>query len=120
MSETKTVWRECADPEELAAAVAAGVKVQYEHDGRWHRNYFVTADDFAAYGLRYRVPASWSEWVEVRAPRAVPVPEQPRNRVARVLCQITDDQHRSGSHPGPCPGCLATADRVLDALDGDR
>ena len=60
MSERMDGWRECADPEELAAAVAAGVEVRWECDGEWHRNCYVTADKFAASDLRYRVPASWS------------------------------------------------------------
>lgn len=62
MSEPK--WRECDDPELLAAAVAAGVKVQcVAVDGRtWETG----CDDSASFrrcmanDCRYRVPAVWS------------------------------------------------------------
>ena len=48
-------WRECADPDELAAAVAAGVEVQ----------------------ISYRVPTSWTWHQEPPAPDGVVAPEPP-------------------------------------------
>ena len=56
-------WRETQDPDELAAAVAAGVEVQRSWDGtNWSPTVCWTAGDFryaVNFGARYRVPASW-------------------------------------------------------------
>ena len=62
---TAPEWRDCADPDELAAAVAAGVEVEVVFSpvdvwttGRWNE----TADQVAEAirrGAVYRVPTSW-------------------------------------------------------------
>lgn len=55
-------WRETTDPDELAAAVAAGVRVEVWVSGGWAPSMCSVATTFAARireGLRYRVPASW-------------------------------------------------------------
>lgn len=63
MSESKK-WRECADPVELAASVAAGVEVQRNWGYDWQPGTNnETAEQFAGCtkaNCRYRVPASWS------------------------------------------------------------
>ena len=82
MSEqTAPEWRDCADPDELAAAVAAGVEVEvvFSPDdvwttGRWNE----TADQFAEAirrGARYRVPTSWTWHQEPPAPDEVVAPD---------------------------------------------
>lgn len=57
-------WRECADPVELAAAVAAGVEVQcVAVDGRTWETGCEDSESFRrcmANDCRYRVPSSWS------------------------------------------------------------
>ena len=63
MSETK--WRECDDPEVLAAAVAAGVEVQVQAPGGrwvacWPRNARSFAGTLHRGLLRFRIPAGWS------------------------------------------------------------
>ena len=64
MSERMDGWRECADPVELAAAVAAGVEVQRNWGYDWQPGTNnETAEQFAGCtkaNCRYRVPASWS------------------------------------------------------------
>ena len=59
-----TGWRECADPVELAAAVAAGVEVLcVTVDGREWETSCEDSESFRrcmANDCRYRVPASWS------------------------------------------------------------
>lgn len=62
-------WRETTDPDELAAAVAAGVRVEVWVSGGWAPSMCSVATTFAARireGLRYRVPAWW----EYESPRA--------------------------------------------------
>ena len=67
-------WRECADPVELAAAVAAGVEVRWNNPGwpgAWGQSTASSEASFAAAmrgGNRYRVPASWSWSPEPPAP----------------------------------------------------
>ncbi|MBK6858677.1 MAG: hypothetical protein IPG97_19560 [Microthrixaceae bacterium] len=70
MSDACPGWRECADPVELAAAVAAGVEVEYSCNGRWYRNSFESEGQFrgSIANLAYRVPASWSWSPEPPAP----------------------------------------------------
>ncbi|MBK6857790.1 MAG: hypothetical protein IPG97_14905 [Microthrixaceae bacterium] len=55
---------------ELAAAVAAGVEVEYSCNGRWYRNSFESEGQFrgSIANLAYRVPASWSWSPEPPAP----------------------------------------------------
>ena len=64
MSERMDGWRECADPVELAAAVAAGVEVQRNWGYDWQPGTNnETAEQFAGCtkaNCRYRVPSSWS------------------------------------------------------------
>lgn len=64
MSERMDGWRECADPVELAAAVAAGVEVLcVAVDGRTWETGCEDSESFRrcmANGCRYRVPPSWS------------------------------------------------------------
>ena len=64
MSERMDGWRECADPVELAAAVAAGVEVQcVAVDGRTWETGCEDSESFRrcmANDCRYRVPSSWS------------------------------------------------------------
>ena len=71
MSESKK-WRECADPVELAAAVAARVEVQRNWGYDWQPGTNnETAEQFAGCtkaNCRYRVPASWSWSPEPPAP----------------------------------------------------
>ena len=72
MSERMDGWRECADPVELAAAVAAGVEVLcVAVDGRTWETGCEDSESFRrcmANGCRYRVPASWSWSPEPPAP----------------------------------------------------
>ena len=72
MSEEREGWRECADPVELAAAVAARVEVQRNWGYDWQPGTNnETAEQFAGCtkaNLRYRVPASWSWSPEPPAP----------------------------------------------------
>ncbi len=72
MSEERDGWRECADPVELAAAVAAGVEVQRNWGYDWQPGTNnETAEQFAGCtkaNCRYRVPASWSWSPEPPAP----------------------------------------------------
>ena len=74
MSERMDGWRECADPVELAAAVAAGVEVQcVAVDGRTWETGCEDSESFRrcmANDCRYRVPSSWS-W------SPSPVPSRP-------------------------------------------
>ena len=72
-------WRECSDPVELAAAVAAGVEVRWNNPGwpgAWGQSTASSEASFAAAMRggnrnRYRVPASWSWSPEPPAPVAV-------------------------------------------------
>ena len=61
---TAPEWRDCADPDELAAAVAAGVEVlRMRNRGEWSRSVLSESKDFAfriGRGDRYRVPDGWS------------------------------------------------------------
>ena len=64
MNETKTEWRDCADPDELAAAVAAGVEVEVQRrvGQPWQPTRSIDAAQFAGFistGHRYRLPTSW-------------------------------------------------------------
>ena len=82
MNETKTEWRDCADPDELAAAVAAGVEVLRMRGGGWVPSALTHRDDFAwflTHGTRYQLPASWT-W----RPEPTPEPDDLRERIARA------------------------------------
>ncbi len=142
--QTATEWRDCADPDELAAAVAAGVEVLAMGRAGDFPTANQTADQFAGSlraGITYQLPPpappwpgavlsglvdedgvpTWlaqagqvrgeqaractsvpwlpntsygeDEWVEVRAPRAVPEPETERvpwwESVGRVVRDAT-------------------------------
>lgn len=80
---TAPEWRDCADPDELAAAVAAGVEVLRMRGGGWVPSALTHRDDFAwflTHGTRYQLPTSW-KW----RPRAVPEPETERVDALKVL-----------------------------------
>lgn len=73
--EPEPEWRESADPDELAAAVAAGVRPQLYDGARGWGTTDLDADDFRYWitlGARYRVPASWV--YELAAAEAAGVP----------------------------------------------
>lgn len=57
------MWRECNDPDELAAAVAAQMRVEKGGDlGTWDLTRFDTPDEFRSSltaGYRFRVPRWW-------------------------------------------------------------
>ncbi len=60
---TAPEWRDCADPDELAAAVAAGVEVLAMGRAGDFPTANQTADQFAGSlraGITYRIPTSWS------------------------------------------------------------
>mgnify|MGYP000985889583 CR=1 FL=1 len=79
---TAPEWRDCADPDELAAAVAAGVEVQWERYDGWVPSANQTADQFAGSlraGITYQLPASWT-W----RPEPTPEPDDLRERIARA------------------------------------
>ena len=61
---TAPEWRDCADPDELAAAVAAGVEVQVRVDsGAVKPTKLRQASEFTmgiGWGDRYQLPTSWS------------------------------------------------------------
>ncbi len=101
-------WRECADPVELAAAVAAGVEVQV-----------ITPDEFkdALQRTRYRVPASWSY-----EPPAPVTGDDLRERIARAIWEDDERAKRDESDdwdaklPTDHEVYLANADAVLAVL----
>ena len=89
MNETK--WREEDDPEVLAAAVAAGVEVQYGDPvkGKWFRQAPIAAEDATAYfarwlgiGVHHRLPADWQ-----------PTPEHPADDLRERIKRVIDDWH---------------------------
>jgi len=79
---TATEWRDCADPDELAAAVAAGVEVQRMRGGGWVPSALTHRDDFAwflTHGTRYQLPTWWTWRPEP------PAPDELRERIARAM-----------------------------------
>ena len=92
MNETKTEWRDCADPDELAAAVAAGVVPEWAKpwwpSGEWALSTASSPANFAGAmrrGNRYKLPASWTWRPEPPAPDEVVAPDDDlRERIARV------------------------------------
>ena len=79
---TAPEWRDCADPDELAAAVAAGVEVLRMRGGGWVPSALTHRDDFAwflTHGTRCQLPASWT-W----RPEPTPEPDDLRERIARA------------------------------------
>ena len=114
MNETKTEWRDCADPDELAAAVAAGVEVQWERYDGWVPTANQTADQFAGSlraGITYRIPSSWSWRPEPPAPDEVVAPDDDepcatnpceacRGRAVRATDECTRSPDRVGSPAG--------------------
>ena len=118
MSERMDGWRECADPVELAAAVAAGVEVQRNEpgwsSGAWCKSRASSEASFAAAmreGNRYRVPASWS-WS--------PEPPGPvgdlRERIARAIYADDVENERTDFREGVAPCYYDNADAVLAVL----
>ena len=82
MNETKTEWRDCADPDELAAAVAAGVEVLRMRGGGWVPSALTHRDDFAwflTHGTRYQLPTAWTWHPEP------PATDELRERIARAM-----------------------------------
>ncbi len=79
---TAPEWRDCADPDELAAAVAAGVEVLAMGRAGDFPTANQTADQFAGSlraGITYQLPASWT-W----RPEPTPEPDDLRERIARA------------------------------------
>ena len=75
---TAPEWRDCADPDELAAAVAAGVEVLAMGRAGDFPTANQTADQFAGSlraGITYQLPASWSWSPEPPAPDEVVAPD---------------------------------------------
>jgi len=83
-------WRETTDPDELAAAVAAGVRVQRSASGiHWWTPGLMGIDDFRRainLGNCFRVPASWT-WQ--REPSVDSV-ESPRADAVQLLRDLQD------------------------------
>ncbi len=80
---TAPEWRDCADPDELAAAVAAGVEVQRMRGGGWRLGSSLrTAGEFATViksGIRYQLPTAWTWHPEP------PATDELRERIARAM-----------------------------------
>ena len=79
---TAPEWRDCADPDELAAAVAAGVVPLAMGRAGDFPTANQTADQFAGSlraGITYQLPASWT-W----RPEPTPEPDDLRERIARA------------------------------------
>ena len=88
MNETKTEWRDCADPDELAAAVAAGVEVLRMRGGGWVPSALTHRDDFAwflTHGTRYQLPtAVQCECTAKRVPDVPPAVDLRERTLAQV------------------------------------
>lgn len=85
-------WRETTDPDELAAAVAAGLPVVgwSKYGNMWCRSLMRTATQFASFidsGVRYRVPASWT-WR--REPSVDRLWQSPRADAVQLLRDLQD------------------------------
>ena len=107
---TAPEWRDCADPVELAAAVAAGVEVWcVVADGREWETGCEDSESFRrcmANGCRYRVPASWS-W-SYEPPTTVTGDDLPERRV--WTCKIGGRVGRlSGGADAPMRRAVADA-----------
>ena len=127
MNETKTEWRDCADPDELAAAVAAGVEVQVDLGSHTRQTVCVTVDEFRAnlsVGSRYQLPTAWT-WR----------PEPPATGAERYLAgRMADPEYRAAyeATSPPAPDDLRErlrlgiedavndyADVVMDIMDAE-
>ena len=129
MNETKTEWRDCADPDELAAAVAAGVEVEVQRrvGQPWQPTRSIDAAQFAGFistGHRYRLPTSWT-WS----------PEPPATGAERYLAgRMADPEYRAAyeATSPPAPDDLRErlrlgiedavndyADVVMDIMDAE-
>lgn len=144
MSEEREGWRECADPVELAAAVADGVEVQRNWGYGWQPGTNnETAEQFAGCtkaNLAYRVPASWS-WSpeppadvptgaerylaerladpEYRAAYEAAAPvtgDDLRERIARAIYADDVENERTDFREGVAPCYYDNADAVLAVL----
>ena len=121
MNETKTEWRDCADPDELAAAVAAGVEVQWERYDGWVPSANQTADQFAGSlraGITYRIPTDWSpEPPADDEPCATNPCEACRGRAVRATDECTLSPDRVGSPAGnDHPVTIPPADDLRERL----
>ena len=97
---TAPEWRDCADPDELAAAVAAGVEVLRMRGGGWVPSALTHRDDFAwflTHGTRYQLPTSWSWRPEP------PAPDELRERLRLGIEDAVNDY----------------ADVVMDIMDAE-
>ena len=144
MSERMDGWRECADPVELAAAVAAGVEVQRNWGYDWQPGTNnETAEQFAGCtkaNCRYRLPVSWS-WSpeppadvptgaerylaerladpEYRAAYEAAAPvtgDDLRERIARAIYADDVENERTDFREGVAPCYYDNADAVLAVL----
>ena len=97
---TAPEWRDCADPDELAAAVAAGVEVLAMGRAGDFPTANQTADQFAGSlraGITYQLPASWSWRPEP------PAPDELRERLRLGIEDAVNDY----------------ADVVMDIMDAE-
>ena len=90
---TAPEWRDCADPDELAAAVAAGVEVfrKRPDEVNWSLAGARLAESFAgniSRGIRYQLPASWSWRPEPPAPDEVVAPADDLRERRVWTCKI--------------------------------
>lgn len=142
MSETMTGWRECADPDELADAVADGVEVQcVAVDGRTWETGCEDSESFRrcmANDCRYRLPVSWSPEPPTDVPTgaerylaerladpeyraayeaAAPVTgDDLRERIARAIYADDVENERTDFREGVAPCYYDNADAVLAVL----
>jgi hypothetical protein len=119
--QTATEWRDCADPDELAAAVAAGVEVQWERYDGWVPSANQTADQFAGSlraGITYRIPTDWSpEPPADDEPCATNPCEACRGRAVRATDECTLSPDRVGSPAGnDHPVTIPPADDLRERL----
>ncbi len=113
---TAPEWRDCADPDELAAAVAAGVEVQWERYDGWVPTANQTADQFAGSlraGITYRIPTSWT-W----SPEP-PAPDEVRDTDPGLIRQLHDMADRWGARGVMETGATLWPDALPTTSGGD-
>ena len=118
---TAPEWRDCADPDELAAAVAAGVVPEWERYDGWVPSTNQTADQFAGSlraGITYRLPTDWSpEPPADDEPCATNPCEACRGRAVRATDECTLSPDRVGSPAGnDHPVTIPPADDLRERL----
>ena len=114
MSDDMTGWRECADPDELAAAVADGVEVRGGNGPAWPST-TRRARDFAECieaGTQYWLPANWSP--------DVPPADDLRERIARAIYEDDCADPWEKAAPSDQGACRCNADAVLAVLPTDE